>query len=215
VTSTGVVGNRGGRSGGREEVLAAAVRAITNLGYYRASSNAIAREAGVTWGSIQHHFGSREKLMLAVLEDSVDQLVAEIGTTEIVGNDLHARVTCLLGTYLDFFSAPSYIAVLQIIWNLGSDVETRADTRARLIASSERVDGAYRDLAAKVGPQLTGDLVELARKLAWGLGVNLATQTITRDYDAVERKRQHVESLASLADILVAAAEGRRRRPHR
>lgn len=196
-------------SSSRDEIIAAAIRAITELGYYRASSNAIAGEAGLTWGSIQYHFGSREALMLAVLEDSVDRLVADIRATDIVGDDLRTRVTCLLGTYLDFFSAPSYVAVLQIMWNLGSDLETRDDARAQLIAASERVDAAYRALAATVG-SLSAELIELTRKLAWGLGVNLATQAITRDHDAGERKRQHVESLAGLVDLVVTAADDQR-----
>ena len=51
----------------RERVIAAAVDSILERGFYRASSNEIARRAGVTWGVIQHHFGTREALMLAVL----------------------------------------------------------------------------------------------------------------------------------------------------
>ena len=39
-------------------VLDAVVRTILEVGYYKASSNEIARRAGVTWGAIQHLFGS-------------------------------------------------------------------------------------------------------------------------------------------------------------
>ena len=52
----------------RQRVIDAAIACILDQGFYRASSNAIAERAGVTWGVIQYHFGTREALMLAVLE---------------------------------------------------------------------------------------------------------------------------------------------------
>jgi len=192
-------------AGARTKVLAGAIAAICELGYYRASSNAIAQKASVTWGSIQHHFGSREGLMLAVLEDSVDRLVRQVSTTVVAGDALETRVLSMLGAVTDFCSTPEYLAVLQIMWNLGSDPSTREETRRRMLSASARVDQAYRDLAATVSPLLTEEIAELSRKLAWGLGVNLATQTITRDYGPVERKRQHVDSLARLAEAIVFA----------
>jgi AcrR family transcriptional regulator len=75
-----VIGGQADAAGARRKVLDGAIAAICELGYYRASSNAIAQKASVTWGSIQHHFGSREGLMLAVLEDSVDRLVRQVST---------------------------------------------------------------------------------------------------------------------------------------
>jgi len=43
----------------RRKVLDAVVESVLDVGYYKASSNEIARRAGVTWGAIQHLFGSR------------------------------------------------------------------------------------------------------------------------------------------------------------
>src|SRR5882757_6476754 len=51
----------------RARVLDAVVESILDKGYYRTSSNEIARRAGVTWGTLQHQFGSRELLLLEVL----------------------------------------------------------------------------------------------------------------------------------------------------
>ena len=47
----------------RQRVIDAAIACILDQGFYRASSNAIAERAGVTWGVIQYHFGTREALM--------------------------------------------------------------------------------------------------------------------------------------------------------
>ena len=46
----------------QERVVDAAVACILDEGFYRASSNKIAKRAGVTWGVIQYHFGTREAL---------------------------------------------------------------------------------------------------------------------------------------------------------
>ncbi|MEY2458244.1 MAG: hypothetical protein QOG30_74, partial [Acidimicrobiaceae bacterium] len=43
----------------RRAVIDAAVASILERGFYRASSNEITRRAGVTWGVIQHYFGTR------------------------------------------------------------------------------------------------------------------------------------------------------------
>ena len=47
--------------------------AMWNSGCKRALASAefFARRAGVTWGVIQHHFKSRERLMLATLEEEM------------------------------------------------------------------------------------------------------------------------------------------------
>ncbi len=65
----------------RGRVIRAAVDCIIDLGFYRGSStNEIARRAGVTWGVIQHYFGTREGLMLAVLEDGAAHMVSTVET---------------------------------------------------------------------------------------------------------------------------------------
>ena len=58
----------------RTRVLESAVACIDELGIARASSNEIARRAGMTWGAIQHHFGSREDLLLSVIESNFAEL---------------------------------------------------------------------------------------------------------------------------------------------
>src|SRR5439155_20083847 len=82
---------RGGRrrppgdSASRQRVLDAAVQCILEQGLYRASSNAIAEQAGLSWGVIQYYFGSREALMLAVLEEGVMRLDVAVRVAEIDG----------------------------------------------------------------------------------------------------------------------------------
>jgi AcrR family transcriptional regulator len=54
----------------RAKIIAAVVDGIAELGVQRTTAQVIAARAGVTWGAVQHHFGGKDGLLLAVLEDS-------------------------------------------------------------------------------------------------------------------------------------------------
>src|SRR3954471_18753028 len=75
---------RGDAGGTRQRVIEAALDAIHQYGYRNASSNKIAEHAGVSWGVIQYHFGTRERLLLGVLKaaiDDVDERIDAIDAT--------------------------------------------------------------------------------------------------------------------------------------
>src|SRR3954453_16025856 len=74
------------------KVIDAAVNCILEEGFYRASSNQIARRAGVTWGVIQYHFGTREGLLLAVFKRSADQLLHTLEHATITGDSTRERL---------------------------------------------------------------------------------------------------------------------------
>ncbi|MCB9640613.1 MAG: TetR/AcrR family transcriptional regulator [Myxococcales bacterium] len=62
------------KSAGREEILRVAARQFSVRGYAGTTTAGVAREAGVTQPLIHHHFGSKEGLWGAVLEDLFTQL---------------------------------------------------------------------------------------------------------------------------------------------
>ena len=53
----------------RQLVIQAVIDSVLEVGYYQSSTNEIARRAGVTWGVLQHQFGTREGLLLEVLKE--------------------------------------------------------------------------------------------------------------------------------------------------
>jgi AcrR family transcriptional regulator len=59
-----------------EAILAATARVLTRVGFERASTNAIARVAGVSIGSLYQYFPSKEALVAALLERHVSALIA-------------------------------------------------------------------------------------------------------------------------------------------
>ncbi len=60
---------------GRERILAVAIRSFSEQGYEGTTTAGIAREVGVTQPLVHHHFGSKEALWRA----AVDELFADVG----------------------------------------------------------------------------------------------------------------------------------------
>jgi AcrR family transcriptional regulator len=117
-------------------ILTATIDCILDRGFYRASSNEIARRAGMTWGAIQYHFGTREKLMLAALEvfnRDFEATLAAAHKDAAFGTGTTAQRLERLAALLALqYARPQYLATLQIILNLSHNPETSAETAAAL-----------------------------------------------------------------------------------
>jgi len=174
---SGLVTARAGDESTRARMLAAAVECILEEGYYRASSNRIARRAGVTWGVIQYHFGTREQLLLSVVRDGADTLRQRLEGAEISGATVEERLDSLAEVIWDHYRRPEFLAHVQVLLNLAKDPRTSDDTVAAL-ADNERVVGALlQELVDQVTPGAgTQDgtgivLFELMRGAAIGEGL--------------------------------------------
>src|SRR3954452_13108626 len=62
---------------GREELLTAALRVFARRGYREAGVDEIAAEAGYSKGALYWHFSGKEDLLLALLEERVDNPMRE------------------------------------------------------------------------------------------------------------------------------------------
>jgi TetR/AcrR family transcriptional regulator, regulator of cefoperazone and chloramphenicol sensitivity len=134
----------------RQRVVEAAISCILERGFYRASSNAIAEQAGLTWGVIQYYFGTREALMLAVLEEASRRLSRTLGEAEITGSTLTERVEQFFDVLADYYGSPDYLAFIQVQLNLGHDPRTSERTRENLAELNERANPQLKRLMAKV-----------------------------------------------------------------
>ena len=101
----------------RERILAAVVESIVEVGFGRTTANEIARRAGVTWGAVQHHFGAKDGILEAVLEDSFERFAARLA--EIAGDGtLEQRVGLFVDHAWQHFASPHYRATLEILLHL-------------------------------------------------------------------------------------------------
>ena len=159
---------------------------ILERGFYRASSNEIARRADVSWGVIQHYFGTREALMLAVLQDGARRFAEVVGDVEITGETAAERVEQLLDALAKHYGAPEYLAYMQVALNMDHDPATSVEVRSTMREVAERTNERLRALlhqalgpAARV-PDLTTTLFLTLR------GFVVSQQLLdTMAYDAV------------------------------
>jgi AcrR family transcriptional regulator len=140
----------------RQRVIDAAIACIIDQGFYRASSNAIAERAGVTWGVIQYHFGTREALMLAVLEEGARRLNDIVVTAEITGETVTERVAQYMDILAKYYGSTDYLAFSQVLINLTHDPRTSQQTRETM---------------ARIGESVNPELNRLQRKVLAGTGI--------------------------------------------
>ena len=156
----------------RVRVIEAALQCIADKGYYRASSNEIARTAGVTWGVIAHHFGSREALMLAALEHAGRQLKGVVAEVDVSGSTLEERVGKYLAVITQHYGQPTYLAYLQILLNLSRDPQTSERTAEVVARNNDLLHAEVYGLQAAVlggaaeSADLSGFLFHSCRGLA-------------------------------------------------
>jgi AcrR family transcriptional regulator len=135
------------------KVIDAAVQCILDEGFYRASSNQIARRAGVTWGVIQYHFGTREGLLLAVFRQSADALLAHLENAEITGDTTHDRIESLADVIWSYYRRPEFLAYMQILLNLTHDPTTAEDTVSTLGVLNQHIFGLWQTLINEALPE--------------------------------------------------------------
>ncbi|HSM92800.1 MAG TPA: helix-turn-helix domain-containing protein [Anaeromyxobacteraceae bacterium] len=69
-------GRARGRAGARDRVLAAARRLFVRRGYFNTSMPEIVREAGVSVGSIYHHFADKQAIAAALYRETMEGILA-------------------------------------------------------------------------------------------------------------------------------------------
>jgi AcrR family transcriptional regulator len=189
----------------RSHVIAAAVTCILECGFYRASSNEIARRADVTWGVIQHYFGTREALMLAVLQDGSRRFEAIVEAAEIDGDTVQERVDQLIDILSEHYGRPEYLAYLQILLNMEHDPRTSADVRQTMRDVAERSQTHVRRLLKATFGTATG-VPDLVTTLFLTLRGFLLSQQLldTMSYDTVAPQSDRMSRQRRLLAAVVA-----------
>ena len=115
----------------RARILAATVESLDEGGFQRTTAAEITRRAGLTWGAVQHHFGSKEGILAALLEDSFDRFAAGLADTfEGLGPEtpIEARIDAFVDSAWAHFASPNYRATFEIL--LEDSASRRVEARA-------------------------------------------------------------------------------------
>jgi AcrR family transcriptional regulator len=106
----------------RTAVIAAVVDAIAERGFQGATAQEIAQRAGVTWGAVQHHFGGKDGLLLAVLEDSFQRFAARLADVSADEMPIDERVGIFVDRAWEHFRSRHFRSTFEILLNyLGRD----------------------------------------------------------------------------------------------
>lgn len=164
-------------AGTRATLLDAAIATLVDVGYSRASTQEIARRAGVSRGAQLHHFPTKETLVVAAVERLVERRLEEI-----VGSDRDGPVGPAL--LLEAFSGPLFHAALEL-W-------VAARTDRALHAAMEPLERRVTEVLQDGGRQIFGDrmspvALELSIELARGMAVSAIFRTPEEEREMRER----------------------------
>ena len=99
----------------RARIIDETVRCVVEEGFEAATAKHVAERAGVTWGVIQYHFGDRNGLLMAVVDEGVARLVDSLAAAEVGDRPLRERIEIVVDTAFRCYSSPTSLAAFEIL----------------------------------------------------------------------------------------------------
>ena len=99
----------------RARIIEETVRCIVEEGFAAATAKHVAERAGVTWGVIQYHFGDRNGLLMAVVDDGVARLIDSLSSIDVSELPLRERIEVVVDTAWSCYSSPTSMAAFEIL----------------------------------------------------------------------------------------------------
>lgn len=116
----------------RTTIIGAVVEVIARDGFQGLTAQQIARRSGLTWGAVQHHFGGKDELLLAVLQDSFERFAERLAPVTVDGTSVTARATLFVDHAWEHFRGRHYRATFEILLNYLGRAEHRGVGNWRL-----------------------------------------------------------------------------------
>jgi AcrR family transcriptional regulator len=176
----------------RAQLLDAALEVFVSQGYHAAAMDEIAERAGVSKPVLYQHFPSKLKLYLALLDQSVDELLETVRDALRSTEDNRQRVAATFSAYFEYVESEGQ--AFRLVFE--SDLSNEAAVRERL----ERGQQECAEMISQMVRQDAGLDEDEAHLLSVGM-VGLAQVTArywlsTRDHIPREAAEQLVSRLA-------------------
>lgn len=110
----------------RQRLLEATVRCLAEHGWQAATVSVIAADAGISRGALQHHFPTRESLVVAALEYVFEQRTALVEGLPEPTEDGAARVNSVVATLVEMYNGDLFRAALHAWTAAAADESVRA-----------------------------------------------------------------------------------------
>ncbi|MDJ0868178.1 MAG: TetR/AcrR family transcriptional regulator [Myxococcota bacterium] len=179
-------------------LVEATIGCLVELGYAGTTTVAVCRRAGVSHGSLLHHFGTRERLLGAALEAVYARLRGRVvaGLEELPHGD--ARVDALVTLMWSAFGAPEFKAVLEL-WVAAAN---QPELSWAVWPEARAFDAGSQPLAEQLFPEVAARLpdfpvyVSLIFQVLQGMGLAQATLPVEQaDREMRERVRRLLEQI--------------------
>jgi AcrR family transcriptional regulator len=99
----------------RARIMRAVVECIGDVGFQRTTATEIARRAGVTWGAVQHHFGGKDGILAAVLEDTFARFASRFDDLPAAQLSLPERAALFVERAWEHFGSAHYRTTFEIL----------------------------------------------------------------------------------------------------
>ncbi|MFI5933977.1 TetR/AcrR family transcriptional regulator [Actinoplanes sp. NPDC051494] len=110
----------------RQRLLETTIRCLATRGWETSTVAVIAAEAGISRGAVQHHFRTREALIVAALEHMFEQRAALLDHLPDPGGTGPERVHAVVTGLVDAIGGDLFRAALQVWTVAAADPDLRA-----------------------------------------------------------------------------------------
>ncbi|MFC4002235.1 TetR/AcrR family transcriptional regulator [Prauserella oleivorans] len=184
----------------RRKLIGAVVQCLAERGWQGTTVAEVAERAGVSRGAAQHHFPTREDLVVAAVEHLGDEQIAELRARAAALPAGPSRALPVAEMLLDLYAGETFRAALHLWVAASTDAGLRdvlLPLQARVGREAHRV--AVELLGADESRPGVRETVQATLDLARGLGLaNLLT-------DDTPRRRQIARQWATLLEPTVTA----------
>jgi AcrR family transcriptional regulator len=182
----------------RALVLDETVRCVLEEGFNAASAKHITERAGVTWGTIQYHFGDRDGLWMAVVDQGFSDLLENLRNVEpkLSSRTGRERTELLVNAVADAFLSPTSIAALEIL------IATRAIRHAGDQRHLLDLFATLTDLGRYVAEGIEPARADAVGNLIWTtlMGAMVATMAVPGPVDVSRELRALTDVITAFVD---------------
>ncbi|MEO3757016.1 TetR/AcrR family transcriptional regulator [Mycobacterium sp. B14F4] len=182
----------------RAMVVDETVRCVIEEGFGAASAKHITERAGVTWGVIQYHFGDRDGLLMAVVDQGFVDLLTSLRNVEpeLRSRSGRARTELMVDAVAEAFLSPTSIAALEILIATRS---SRADVDQRHLLD---LFATLTDLGRYLAEGIEPERADAVGNLIWTtlMGTMVAKMSVPGPVDVTRELR-------ALTDVITAYIE--------
>jgi AcrR family transcriptional regulator len=125
----------------RAKLIEAALQVLREQGYANLTISKVSQRAGVSNGAMQHHFPSREDLLLALMDAVYPVLQIPFDAIGGEGLPIRERISRLVDLLWAIYSQPEYLAV----WDIALGARGDPKLWARVSAYQQQITARMRD----------------------------------------------------------------------